>query len=170
MNNYEWLDDEAFCATFVRGLSPHEALARLGIDVLDGDDEEGEFEEGLICARPAEGGTILSEWNGFAGTLPEVLQRLSAGTVAASVFVNVNLVASFDHYADGRSILTFDPLFGDDEDGIPEDFLAERTKLELPGNKSGGGLAAALLLAERITEVRPNASSDAVAAHGVLEY
>ncbi|GAA1725789.1 DUF6461 domain-containing protein [Nonomuraea bangladeshensis] len=170
MSDYDWLDDEAFCATFVRGLTPHEALARLGIDVFDGDDEKGEFDEGLICARPAEGGTILSEWNGFVGTLPEVLQRLSAGTVTASVFVNVNLVAAFEHYADGRNILTFDPIFDGDEDGLPEDFLADRAELELFGNKPDAGLAAALLLAERITEVHPNASSDKVAAHGVREY
>ncbi|RCG25432.1 hypothetical protein DQ384_31715 [Sphaerisporangium album] len=170
MSGYDWLDDEAFCATFVRGLTPHEALARFGIDVFDGDDEEGDFEEGVICARSAEGGTILSEWNGFAGTLDEVLRSLSAGTVAASVFVNVNRVASFDHYADGRRILSFDPLFPGDEDGIPEDFLADREELGLVGDESEGGLAAALLLAERITEVRPNASSDIVAAHGVLEY
>jgi hypothetical protein len=170
VSGYDWLDDEAFCATFVRGLTPHEALTRLGIDIFDGDDEEGDFEEGLICARPAEGGTILSESNGFAGTLPEVLRPLSAGTVTASVFVNVNMVASFDHYADGRHILTFDPLFGGDEDGIPEDYLADRIELGLAGDKSEGGLAAALLLAERITEVRPNTSSDVVAAHGVVEY
>ncbi|MEU8321054.1 DUF6461 domain-containing protein [Nonomuraea sp. NPDC048881] len=123
-----------------------------------------------MCARRADGGTILSEWNGFAGTLPEVLRLLSAGMVAASVFVNVNMVASCDHYADGRNILTSDPLFGGGEDGIPEDFVADRIELGLAGAKSEGGLAAPLLLAERITEVRPNASSDVVAAHGVLEY
>ncbi|MEV6981569.1 DUF6461 domain-containing protein [Sphaerisporangium sp. NPDC051017] len=170
MSGYDWLDDEAFCATFVRGLTPHEALARLGIDVFDGDDEEGDIDEGLISARSAEGGTILSEENGYAGRLDEVLRSLSAGTVAASVFVNVNRLASFDHYADGRRILSFDPLFPGDEDGIPEDFLAHREELGLVGDESEGGLAAALLLAERITEVRPNASSDVVVAHGVLEY
>ena len=167
MSGYNWLDDDAFCVTFVRGLTAHEALARLGIDVFDGDDEEGDFEEGLICARSADGGTILSEWNGFAGTLPEVLRPLSAETITASVFVNVNRVASFDHYADGRNILTFDPLFDDAEDGLPEDFLADRIEFGLAGDKSEGGLAAALLLAERISEVRPNASSDVVVAHGV---
>ncbi len=170
MSGYDWLDDDAFCATFVRGLTPHEALARLGIEVFDGDDEEGEIEEGLISARSAEGGAILSEENGYAGTLDEVLRPLSAGTVTASVFVNVNRLASFDHYADGRRILSFDPLFPGDEDGIPEDYLTDRVELGLVGDKSEGGLAAALLLAERITEVRPNASSDIVAAHGVLEY
>ncbi|MFI9575111.1 DUF6461 domain-containing protein [Microbispora rosea] len=170
MSDYDWLDDDAFCATFVRGLTPHEALARLGIDVYDGDDEEGEFDEGLISARLAEGGAILSEWNGFAGTLDEVLRPLSAGTVTASVFVNVNKVASFEHYVDDRSVLSFDPLFPGDEDGLPEDYLADRVELGLVGDKSEGGLAAALLLAERITEVRPNASSDIVAAHGVLDY
>lgn len=169
MNAYDWLDDYAFCATFVRGLTPYEALARLGIDVFDGDDEEGDFEEGLICARPAEGGTILSESNGFAGTLSEVQGPLSAGTVTASVFVNVNMVASFDHYADGRNILTFDPLYDGTEDGTPEDYLADRIELGLAGDNPEGGLAAALLLAERITEVRPNASSNVVTAHGVLE-
>ncbi|GAA1681199.1 hypothetical protein GCM10009733_092360 [Nonomuraea maheshkhaliensis] len=170
MSGYDWLDDEAFCATFVRGLTPHEALTRLGIDVFDGDDEEGDFEEGLICARPAEGGTILSEWNGFAGTLPEVQSRLSAGTVTASVFVNVNLVASFDHYTDGRKVLSFDPICGGNEDDLPEDYLADRMELGLAGDKAGGGLAAALLLAERITKVRPDATSATVAAHGFLDY
>ncbi len=138
--------------------------------MFDGDDEEGDFEEDLICARPAEGGTILSEWNSFAGTLPEVLRSLSAGTVTASVFVNVNLVASFDHYADGREVLSLDPLYGGNEDGLPQDYLADRIELGLTGDKTDGGLPAALLLAERITQVRPNASSTAVAAHAVLEY
>lgn len=39
MSVYSWLDDDAFCATHVRGLTPHEALARLGIEVFEGDDE-----------------------------------------------------------------------------------------------------------------------------------
>ncbi|MFD0883996.1 DUF6461 domain-containing protein [Streptosporangium algeriense] len=166
---YDWLDDEAFCATHVRGLTPHEALARLGIEVFDGDDEEGEIDEGLICAYEAEGGTILGEWNGFAGTLEEVLRPLSAGTVVASVFVNVNRVAGFDHYADGREILSFDPLFpyeGDDRTA----FLADRIELGLVHGKATGGLAAARSLAERITGVRPTPSSRVAVAHGVLEY
>ncbi|MEV5741211.1 DUF6461 domain-containing protein [Microbispora rosea] len=87
------------------------------------------------------------------------LRPLSAGTITASVFVNVNRLASFDHYADGRRILSFDPLFPGDEDGIPEDYPADRVELGLVGDKSEGRLAAALLLAERITEVRPNATS-----------
>ncbi|MBP2706083.1 hypothetical protein JOL79_19940 [Microbispora sp. RL4-1S] len=170
MNDYEWLDDEAFCATFVYGLTPHEALARLGVEVFDGDDEEGDIDEGLICARPAEGGTILSEDNGYAGTLAEVLGPLSAGTVTASVFVNVNKVAEFVHYSDGREILSFDPLFPHHEESVPDDFLADRIELGLAGDKSEGGLAAALRLAERVTGVRPDDSSDVVAAHGVLDY
>jgi hypothetical protein len=170
VSGYNWLDDTAFCATLVRGITPHEALARIGIEVFDGDDEEGEIDEGLICARPAEGGTILSESNGFAGTLDEVLRPLSVGTVTASVFVNVNMVADFVHYSDGRRILSFNPLFPRDEEGAPEDYLTDRIELDLVGDKSEGGLAAALQLAERITGVRPNASSDIVAAHGVFEY
>ncbi|WP_371782833.1 DUF6461 domain-containing protein [Streptosporangium subroseum] len=169
MSVYSWLDDDAFCATHVRGLTPHEALARLGIEVFDGDDEEDEIEEGLICAHPAEGGTILSEWNGFAGTLDEVLRPLSAGTVTASLFVNVNRVASFDHYADGRKILSFDPLIPH-HTGVPQDYLADRIELGLVHGNSEGGLAAALQLAQRITGVRPNTSSHIAAAHGVLEY
>src|SRR5690606_12064607 len=102
--------------------------------------------------------------------LDEVLRPLSAGTVTASVFVNVNRVASFVHYVDGREVLSFDPLFPGDEDDMPEEYLADRIELGLVGDKSEGGLAAALLLAERITGVRPNASSAIVAAHGVLEY
>ncbi|GAA3122409.1 hypothetical protein GCM10010466_11630 [Planomonospora alba] len=170
MSVYSWLDDDAFCATHIRGLTPHEALARLGIEVFDGDDEEGEIDEGLICAHPAEGGTILSELNGFAGTLDEVLRPLSVGTVTASVFVNVNRVADFVHYADGRKVLSFDPLIPDPADDAQPDYLSDRIELGLVRGNSEGGLAAARRLAERITGVRPDASSRIVVAHGVLEY
>ncbi|MER5420420.1 DUF6461 domain-containing protein [Streptosporangium roseum] len=169
MRDYDWLNDDAFCATFVRGLTPREALARTGAEDI-GDDEPDDYDGGLIEARAAEGGTILSELIGFAGTLPEVLVPLSAGTVTASVFRNVNAVAVFVHYADGRRTLEFDPLFPRDEDGIAEDFLSERIELGLVGDRSEGGLAAALKLAERITGVRPAAESGTVVAHGVLEH
>ncbi|MEU4540615.1 DUF6461 domain-containing protein [Streptosporangium sp. NPDC023825] len=167
---YSWLDDTSFCATHVRGLTPHEALARIGIEVFNGGDEEGEIEEGLICAHPAEGGTILSEWNGFVGTLDEVLRPLSADTVTASVFVNVNSVADFVHYADGRKILSFDPLIPHETDNAQADYLADRIELGLVHGNAEGGLAAARRLAERITGVRPNTSSHIATAHGVLEY
>ncbi|MEU8380619.1 DUF6461 domain-containing protein [Streptosporangium sp. NPDC048865] len=167
MSDYDWIDDEAFCVTFVRGLDPHEALARFRVEVFDGDDDEGDHEEGLVSARPAEGGTILSEWNGFAGTLPEILARLSAGTVTASVFRNVNAVASFVHYADGREVLDFDWLFPGDDSGA---YLAERTELGLAGEDAEGDLPDALKLAERITGVRADASSETVAAHCVFEH
>ncbi|MGV9776751.1 DUF6461 domain-containing protein [Streptosporangium sp. NPDC003464] len=170
MSVYSWLDDDAFCATHVRDLTPHEALARLGIEVFDGDDEEGEIDEGLICAHPAEGGTILSEFNGFAGTLDEVLRPLSAGTVTASVFVNVNRVADFVHYADGHKVLSFDPLIPHPEADAQADYLADRIELGLVHGNSEGGLVAARQLAEHITGVRPNASSRIVTAHGFLEY
>ncbi|MBB2912593.1 hypothetical protein FHS43_003876 [Streptosporangium becharense] len=170
MSVYSWLDDDAFCATHVRGLTPHEALARLGIEVVDGDDEEGEIDEGLICAHPAEGGTVLSELNGFAGTLDEVLRPLSVGTVTASVFVNVNRVADFVHYADGRKVLSFDPLIPHPTDDAQADYLSDRIELGLVHGNSEGGLAAARQLAERITGVRPNASSRIVTAHGFVEY
>ncbi|MFF4416106.1 DUF6461 domain-containing protein [Streptosporangium sp. NPDC001559] len=166
---YGWLDDEAFCATHVRGLTPHEALARLGVEVFDGDDEEGEIDVGLICAYPAEGGTILGEANGYAGSLDEVLRPLSAGTVVASVFVNVNMVAGFNHYADGREILSFDPMFPHEVDDQTA-FLADRIELGLVHDKATGGLAAARSLAERITGVRPALSSRVAVAHGVLDY
>ncbi|MEV4093912.1 DUF6461 domain-containing protein [Streptosporangium saharense] len=166
---YGWLDDDAFCATHVRGLTPHEALARLGIEVFDGDDEEREIEEGLICAYQVEGGTILGEENGFAGTLDEVLVPLSAGTVVASVFVNVNRHSAFNHFADGREVLSFDPLIPDDRDDQTA-FLTDRIELGLVHGNSEGGLVAARRLAERTTDVRPGLSTPVVVAHGFYEY
>ncbi|MFF5114893.1 DUF6461 domain-containing protein [Streptosporangium sp. NPDC000509] len=168
MSDYDWIDDDAFCVTFVRGLTPREALSRFPTEVFDGDDEEGDYEEGLVSARPAEGGAILSEWNGFAGTLPEILSRLSSGTVTASVFRNVNMVASFVHYADGQEVLAFDWLFPDDD--ASGAYLAERTELGLAGEDAEGDLPQALKLAERITGVRANGSSETVAAHCVFEH
>ncbi|MER5643857.1 DUF6461 domain-containing protein [Streptosporangium sp. NPDC002524] len=168
MSDYDWIDDDAFCVTFVRGLTPREALARFDVEVFDGDDEEGDFDEGLVSARPAEGGTILCEWNGFAGTLPEVLSRLSSGTVTASVFRNVNMLSRFVHYADGKEVLDFEWMFPGDDDGGP--YLAERTELGLVGEESAGDLPEALKLAERVTGVRPDASSETVTAHCVFEH
>ncbi|MFF3441672.1 DUF6461 domain-containing protein [Streptosporangium sp. NPDC002721] len=168
MSDYDWIDDDAFCVTFVRGLTPHEALAHFRVEVFDGDDEEGDYEEGLVSARPAEGGTILSESLGFAGTLPEVLSRLSSGTVTASVFRNVNAVASFVHYADGKEVLGFDWMFPGDDDSGP--YLAERTELGLAGEDAEGDLPEALKLAERVTGVRADGSSETVAAHCVFEH
>ncbi|GAA3414080.1 DUF6461 domain-containing protein [Streptosporangium vulgare] len=170
VSDYDWIDDDAFCVTFVHGLTPREALDRLGVEVFEGDDDEGDYEEGLVSARPAEGGTILSEWNGFAGTLPEVLSRLSSATVTASVFRNVNMVAHFVHYADGKEVLGFDWMFPgyDDDDSGP--YLAERTELGLAGEDAEGDLPEALRLAERITGVRADGSSGTVAAHCVFEH
>ncbi|MDF5754168.1 DUF6461 domain-containing protein [Spongiactinospora sp. TRM90649] len=171
MSDDDLFDSEAYCAILVRGLTPHEALGRLGAEVFDGepDDEDVEDDLALIMALPAEGGTVLYESNGYAGSVDEIMRPLSAGTVTASVFVNVNRVASFDHYADGREVLSFDPLFPLDGDDAPPHFLADRAELHLVEGDSKGGMPAALELAERVTGVSLNASSEVV-AHIAIDY
>ncbi|MFF5213486.1 DUF6461 domain-containing protein [Streptosporangium sp. NPDC000396] len=73
------------------------------------DQPRGQGDEGEIAAFEADGGVVLAEPNGFAGTLDEVIARLSKDTAAATVFYNVNLDQQFV-YAEDRVVVTaFEP-------------------------------------------------------------
>lgn len=100
---------DAACITFVRGLSPEEALTRLGaaapfsprtLSEIDGavmklhERGGGEGEPaGAIAVDAGEGWVMLVEPNGWAGTIAGALAELSRGTEAVSLFWNVNGLA-----------------------------------------------------------------------------
>ncbi|WP_351224063.1 DUF6461 domain-containing protein [Streptomyces sp. NPDC002133] len=142
--DYGWLDGhcpeltEAYCLTLVRGLAPEELLTRLGADdrgvrmkgtrelvdaahnAWDGGDTQ------FVGVVEANGWALMLEPNGYLGTLDEVLQPLSRGTVTVSHFRNVNAVDHFNWFVDGTLRLHFEPLFAYARDGAdPEGSVEE---------------------------------------------
>lgn len=120
LEGFSWLQDrEAYCATFVQGLDEAELLRRFGGDLasarlIQPDDwealEELSWFGDVIQVGHCDGWAFVYENNGYNGTLAETLQRVSAGTVAVSVFRNVNAHARFSYVEDGRVLTSFDPV------------------------------------------------------------
>lgn len=112
--------DEMMCLTVVRGLSVEEALVRFdGVatgreaTLVDaGRAAMSAFPEDLrlVVADVLDGWVVLAEHNGYHGSMPEVLSRLSAGTVAASAYWNVNMVSQITLAHDGAVVDDFDPV------------------------------------------------------------
>ncbi|MFE3448549.1 DUF6461 domain-containing protein [Nonomuraea sp. NPDC059194] len=153
---FDWFNSGDFCFTFMRDLTPEEALRRMGAQVCD-EEEWEEVDEGAVTATPVAGGTLLVEDNGFAGTLDDVQRELSAGTITAAVFRNVNHDQEFGYWEDGVELLSFDPQFPADsrKGGDPERFAGLMTELGLldADGKDGAdtGVHRALALAQRLT-------------------
>ncbi|MGW4640608.1 DUF6461 domain-containing protein [Sphaerisporangium sp. NPDC004334] len=166
--DYAWFDEEyegwPFCLTLVKDVDPEEALRRIGVTPLPGSELE-QVHDFPIAACPAIGGTALLEYNGFAGTLAEVIRRLSPGTVMAAVFLNVNADQQFVFAADGRLVTGFEPdgsdaRWGDD----PDRLLPQMLDLGMPTKDEEADAAlddddydpilTVMALAERATGVR----------------
>ncbi|GII84015.1 hypothetical protein Ssi03_20050 [Sphaerisporangium siamense] len=176
LDGYDWFSTRelGFCLTFVRGLTPEEAFRRIGVEVLSEDEEEDEdVLGGVLRGESADGGALLVEENGYAGTMDELLRPLSAGTAVASVFRNADFDQTFVYYEDGREILGFDPQFpGDSRSGAdPDRHFAEMRDLGLIAEDGEDGpetgVEAALALAERLTGVRAASDDPAEARAGL---
>ncbi|MFI6743787.1 DUF6461 domain-containing protein [Nonomuraea sp. NPDC050451] len=152
--DYAWLAEECtdgcgesgLCLTFVRGLPPDEAFRRIG--AVHGN--TGEFG---IAAYAVQGGTVLEY--GWARMLWEQSVPLSAGTVVATVFVDV-MHDDFFYLVDGRRISSFSWYAYSLRDGLdPDPLLADVHELGLDlDDGTEEPLASALALAERATGVR----------------
>ncbi|MBG0819625.1 hypothetical protein HS048_02510 [Planomonospora sp. ID91781] len=161
---YEWLyreftygvDETWLYATFVQGLSPQEALRRIG--VAPGPLEDSGFG---VAAYAARGGTVLIEC-GWAGIIYDMAGRLSAGTSAAAVIATVKR-EDFAYCVDGRLVTTFDLYSyslreGSDPDRLHAEVenlgLNDGDPLEFPDDP----ISRALALAERATGVHLSAA------------
>jgi hypothetical protein len=175
-SGYAWFEEEyggslclsGFCLTFARDLSPEETFCRIGVTAKPPGDPGDPPTDYPITAYAAIGGTVLLEENGYAGTLVEVTRRLSAGTVTAAVFVNVNADQQFVYAADGRLITGFEPDGPDSRWGAdPDRLLAHMRELGMPTEEDEARayldadpedeydpIITALALAERATGVR----------------
>ena len=173
--DYLWLQEsqpdlaEAYCLSYVRGLSRPEALRRFGAD------ERAlrplpivEAVEACLCAEEDLPLTVhalsLGEWTviveptGCSCTRPQVYRKLSVGTELVCVRVVMGYRYEFRWVVDGVLRFFFDARLpdqrgGSDPDRLAADLLAlGLTEPAEPGRADPG--PALLALADRVTGVR----------------
>jgi hypothetical protein len=179
--DYEWADDwydsigQAYCLTLAEGLTPAQFLDRISA-VPSGTSEGLEsigirsqqlWEQdpvsraiiGVTEVRDADGSpwALGVEVNGFLGATPEIIGPLSAGTRVVSHFANAS-AECFYWMADGRVILTFDPLFPQDREGsesraVTGELRAAGFDLADDAENIDHPTASAFALAQHITRV-----------------
>ncbi|GII05249.1 DUF6461 domain-containing protein [Planobispora takensis] len=117
---------DIYGVSFIRDLSPHEVLIRLGVDT--GAIEETTFDEldelvteqalssegediGYVGAVKVDDWTVLIEPSGWRVAVDSgVLERVSRGTEVVSINRHDYASDSFVHAIDGEVIVAFDPL------------------------------------------------------------
>ncbi|GLY50465.1 DUF6461 domain-containing protein [Lentzea sp. NBRC 102530] len=155
--NAEVLPSEAFCLTAVRGVTIEEALTRFDASLETRPATLAEAGKAAMTAYPDDlpvitasevgGWVFLAADNGWHGAMPEVLTRLSAGTVATTAYWNVNLNNTLALAEDGR--LSEMDFVLDDEP--PEELAGHVAGLDFEGDDLCGS---ALAFVERVTGVR----------------
>ena len=95
---------------------------------------------------------LVVEVNGWQGSRPEVLRRISAGGRAVSAYWNVNLTTRFSYAVDGRVLTAFEVMSPDRRHGADPDCL-EEARAGLPW-ETGEWVPLMLALASRVTGLR----------------
>ncbi|WP_225837457.1 DUF6461 domain-containing protein [Streptomyces sp. NK08204] len=177
--DYRWLREryadlmDAYCVTLVQGLTPEQLLKELGagpdqrVTGVAGlsepsydawDDYDGD--ETLVGVAALGDWTLMVEYNGFVGTLADVMLPVSRGRTVVSHFRNVNAVDHFYWFRDGAIRLHFEPLFAHDRDGdAPDCLLTEMRECgfdlsDADDRDTDLHTEAAFALAHRVTGVR----------------
>jgi hypothetical protein len=109
-------------------------------------------DESAVAVRDVGGWLLVVEVNGWQGSRPEVLRRVSAGGRAVSVYWNVNMTTRFSYAASGQLLTAFEAMTPDRRWGADPDGL-EAARSGLPW-ATGDWVALLLALAARITGVR----------------
>jgi hypothetical protein len=126
--DYPWLEEvfsDAGCVTLVKGRTVEEVLvafrADTSVEVLI-QDAYGTGEEGFVSVIRSGDGVVAFEYNGFQGSLPEIVSAVSAGGArAASMFWNVNDDNAFTCAKDGELVVTVDMYDAEAGDDLDED-------------------------------------------------
>ena len=163
---YAWIEEHeedeqlsAACFTAVTGVASAEVVRRFGADPATARTATfaGSFNE-LTGSTPLvydelDGGVLVAENNGWQGSKTEVLEAVSRGGTAASVYWSVNADMSFLYVVDGVLVAWFDPLLvghawsGSDPESV------RRQTVSLPFGLDGPR-SASLALVERLTGIR----------------
>jgi Family of unknown function (DUF6461) len=104
----------------------------------------------VVGLRRVGGWVVAVENNGWQGSRPEVLRRVSAGRRAVSMFWNVESDARFSYAAAGEVVTAFDPVVAPErrEGTRPDQLEAERAGLPW---EHADPVALMLALAARVT-------------------
>ncbi|MEU1723912.1 DUF6461 domain-containing protein [Nonomuraea sp. NPDC005692] len=150
--DYAWLveeyqkDSDLIGVTFVRGMSPGEALRRIGATRGDTSREVG------IAAYTGDGGAVLIDYH--CQPLPETLSR---STEMARVITGSTVDEHFVYSVDGVVVTEFEPFFPSDRNGSdPDRLLVHMRELGIPlvgEADSRTSTALAIALAARATGV-----------------
>src|ERR1700691_3663128 len=133
----------------VRGFGgdPSEArpmsLAAVGMPTVD---------EPAIAVRDVGEWLLVVEVNGWQGSRPEVLRRVSAGGRVVSVYWNVNATTRFSYAVSGQLLTAFEAMTPDRRWGADPDAL-EAARSGLPW-ATGDWVPLLLALAARVAGVR----------------
>lgn len=110
-------------------------------------------EEPVAAIRDLGSWLLVVEPNGWQGSRPEVLRRVSVGGRAVSAYWNVNASARFSYVVDGRLLTSFEAGDPGRRHGADPDCL-EEARSGLPWD-DGDWVALMLALAGRVTGLRP---------------
>ncbi len=77
-----------------------------------------------VALRPMGSWILAVELNGWQGSRPEILERVSAGGRAVSAYWNVNGQTQFSYAAAGQLLSAFDAVFPERRTGADPDVLA----------------------------------------------
>jgi hypothetical protein len=116
------------------------SLAGIGVPPID---------EPVVAVRDLGPWLLVVEVNGWQGSRPEVLRRVSAGGRAVSAFWNVNLTTRFSYAVGGRVLTAFEVMSPDRRYGADPDSL-EEMRAGLPW-EDGEWVQLMLALASRVT-------------------
>jgi hypothetical protein len=164
--DYAWIEDvfdDAACVTVVVGLDTHEVLRAFGADpsasvsIADASeaayDEDAAGDDLYVCLQTIPGAVLAVEFNGYQGSLEEVLAAASAGGKAASMFWNVEDDNAFSCAAGGRVLASVDMYDAEDPESVQ--LPSELVALFTPANSDGAGLhATGLAMVEQFTGVQ----------------
>ncbi|OPG11400.1 DUF6461 domain-containing protein [Microbispora sp. GKU 823] len=116
------------------------------------------YDDGVhpMTVEPAASAVMMFENNGFLGSLPEVLRRLSRDGRVCGVYWNVEGDNRLSYAADGRVLVGLDAMFWDEWAG--DDFAVLEPELramtELLSGDEDDWQAAAMTVVELVTGVR----------------
>ena len=118
------------------------SLAALGMPDVD---------HPTVAVREVGEWLLVVEVNGWQGSRPEVLRRVSAGGRVVSVYWNVNMTTRFSYAVSGQLLTAFEAMTPGRRFGADPDVL-ETVRAGLPW-ATGGSVPLLLALAARVTGV-----------------